>query len=264
MKTWTTSRIKKCKGVEKLACITAYDTPSARIFDEAGIQVILVGDSVGNNVLGFSTTIPVTMDMMLHHTAAVVRGAKNAHVIADMPFLSYQINDDEAVRNAGRLIQEAGADSVKLEGGKERAALVKRMVDNGIPVCAHIGLTPQSVLAFGGFRMHGKLPEEAEKLLSDAVALAEAGAYAIVLECVPDALAKTITESIPIPTIGIGAGPMCDGQILVMHDVLGINASDAMPKFARRYAELAQVMGEAVGSYVADVHSGEFPPSRSK
>lgn len=262
MKTWTTSKIRKCKGVERLACITAYDAAMARIFDASGIPLILVGDSVGNNVLGFETTIPVTMEAMLHHTAAVVRGVKESHVVADMPFLSYQINDDEAMRNAGALIQNAGADSVKLEGGSERAALVRRMVSNGIPVCAHIGLTPQSVLAMGGYRMQGKLPADAEKLVADAVALADAGAYAIVLECVPDALAKKITDTLPIPTIGIGAGPFCDGQILVMHDVLGINPPDHTPKFVKRYAEIGDAIAGAVKGYVADVKDGTFPPAR--
>ena len=263
MKTWTTSKIRKCKGASRLACITAYDAAFARLFDAAGIQMILVGDSVGNNVLGFDSTLPVTMDMMVHHTAAVARGVTGAHVIADMPFLSYQVNDDEALRNAGRLIQEAGADSVKLEGGAERAALVRRLVSNGIPVCAHIGLTPQSVLAFGGYGMHGKQPEEALKLRGDAKALADAGAFAIVLECVPDALAAQITAEIPIPTIGIGAGPRCDGQILVMHDLLGINPPDHTPKFVRRYAEIGTAVSDAVRSYVADVQSGAFPPPRS-
>ena len=263
MKTWTTSKIRKCKGASRLSCITAYDAAFARLFDAAGIQAMLVGDSVGNNVLGFDSTLPVTMDMMVHHTAAVARGVSEAHVIADMPFLSYQVNDDEALRNAGRLIQEGGADSVKLEGGAERAALVRRLVSNGIPVCAHIGLTPQSVLAFGGYGMHGKQPAEALKLREDAKALADAGAFAIVLECVPDALAAQITEEIPIPTIGIGAGPHCDGQILVMHDLLGINPPDRAPKFARRYAEIGTAVADAVRRYVAEVQSGAFPPPRS-
>ena len=263
MKAWTTSKILKCKGKSKVACMTAYDTPTAKILSSAGIQAILVGDSVGNNVLGFDSTIPVTMEMMLHHTAAVARGAGDAHVIADMPFMSYQINDDEAMRNAGRLIQEAGADSVKLEGGSERAALVRRMVSNGIPVCAHIGLTPQSVLAFGGYGMHGKLPAEAEKLLADAIALAEAGAYATVLECVPDALAEKITAAVPNITIGIGAGPHCDGQILVMHDALGINPPEGTPRFARRFAEIRVAMEKGVADYVAAVASGEFPRARN-
>lgn len=264
MRYWTTSRLMKCKGAEKIVCITAYDTPFARIFDEVGIQVMLVGDSVGNNVLGFDSTIPVTMDMMVHHTKAVSRGATRAHVIADMPFLSYQIDDDEAMRNAGRLIQEGGADSVKLEGGAERAALVKRLVGNGIPVCAHIGLTPQSVLAFGGYGMHGKDDAEAAKLLQDAKALEEAGAFAIVLECVPDGLASLITEALAIPTIGIGAGPGCDGQILVMHDVLGINPPEGTPRFVRRYAEIADAVRSAVTAYAADVKNSVFPEKRSR
>ena len=260
MKTWTTAKIRKCKGNTLIPCVTAYDAPCARIFDEAGIAMILVGDSVGNNVLGFSSTVPVTMEMMLHHTAAVARGAQNALVIADMPFMSYQISDEQGMANAGRLVQEAGADAVKLEGGEFRAPLVRRLVDNGIPVCAHIGLTPQSVLAFGGYSMHGKQPEEALQLVRDAKALADAGAYAIVLECVPDELARKITEEIPIPTIGIGAGPWCDGQILVMHDLLAINAS--CPQFAQRYAELGAAMKSAMSAYVAEVQSRTFPPAR--
>lgn len=262
MRYWTVTKIRKCKGVEKIACITAYDAPFARIFDNAGIQMILVGDSVGNNVLGFDSTIPVTMEMMVHHTAAVSRGAARAHVIADMPFMAYQIDDNEGMRNAARLIQEGGADSVKLEGGSERAPLVRRLVDNGIPVCAHIGLTPQSVLAFGGYGMHGKAEAEAERLVRDARDLAAAGAFAIVLECIPDALAGRITAELTIPTIGIGAGPQCDGQILVMHDLLGINPPEGTPRFARRYAEIASSAGAAVSAYAADVKSGAFPAAR--
>lgn len=262
MKKWTTSKIRKCKGNTLLTCITAYDAAFARIFDSAGIPVILVGDSVGNNVLGFSTTVPVTMEMMLHHTAAVVRGVTDTHVIADLPFMSYQINDDQAVANAGRLIQQAGADSVKLEGGAIRAPLVKRLVDNGIPVCAHIGLTPQSVLAFGGYRMHGKQEKEAEQLVRDAQALADAGAFAIVLECLPDALAERITKTVQIPTIGIGAGPHCDGQILVMHDMLGINPPESAPKFAKRFAEIGSAVRDAAEEYVREVQANTFPPPR--
>lgn len=262
MKTWNTATIRAAKGKQPFACITAYDTPSARIFDEAGVAFILVGDSVGNNVLGFDSTVPVTMDMMAHHVKAVVRGARNAMVVADMPFLSYQISRDEAMRNAGRLIQECGADAVKLEGGEFRADLVRDLTSNGIPVCAHIGLTPQSVLELGGFKMQGKLPEQAEQLVRDAKALSDAGAFAIVLECIPDALAEKITASIPIPTIGIGAGPKCDGQILVMHDLLGINAPEHTPKFVKRYAEVGSTMMSAVQAYVADVASNTFPPPR--
>lgn len=263
MKKWTTTRLKKCKGAEKIACITAYDAAFAGIFDAAGIQLILVGDSVGNNVLGFDSTIPVTMEMMLHHTAAVARGVRDAHVVADMPFMSYQIDDGEGMRNAGRLIQEAGADSVKLEGGEERAPLVKRLVDNGIPVCAHIGLTPQSVLAFGGYGMHGKDEAEAEKLFRDARALEAAGAYAIVLECVPDMLAERITSALSIPTIGIGAGPFCDGQVLVMHDALGINPPDGTPRFVKRFGEFGAAAAAAISSYAAEVRAGTFPARRA-
>lgn len=260
MKTWTTTKIRKCKGETLIPCVTAYDAPTARIFDEAGIMMILVGDSVGNNVLGFDSTIPVTMDMMVHHTAAVCRGAKNALVMADMPFMACQINDDLGMANAARLIQQGGADAVKIEGGEMRAPLVKKLVDNGIPVCAHIGLTPQSVLAFGGYSMHGKQPEEALQLERDAKALSDAGAFSIVLECVPDELGRKITEAIPIPTIGIGAGPWCDGQILVMHDLLGINAGG--PKFAKRYAEIGSAMRDAMAQYVDEVKSRAFPPPR--
>lgn len=262
MRYWTVTKIRKCKGVEKIACLTAYDAPFAGIFDKAGIQMLLVGDSVGNNVLGFDSTIPVTMDMMVHHTAAVSRGVSRAHVIADMPFMAYQIDEGEGMRNAARLIQEGGADSVKLEGGSERAPLVRRLVDNGIPVCAHIGLTPQSVLAFGGYGMHGKAEAEAEKILHSARDLEAAGAFAIVLECIPDALAAKITAELSIPTIGIGAGPQCDGQILVMHDMLGVNTPEGTPRFAKRYAELAAVAGDAASAYIGEVKSGAFPKAR--
>ncbi len=264
MKTWTTLKIRKCKGVERIACVTAYDAAFARLFDQAGIPFILVGDSVGNNVLGYETPVPVTMDDMVHHTAAVARGVRDALVVADLPFLSYQVSDEEGMLNAGRLIQEGGADAVKLEGGAFRAPLVRKLTQNGIPVCAHIGLTPQSVLEFGGYSMHGKEPAEAAQLLADAKALADAGAFAIVLECVPDSLGAKITEAVPIPTIGIGGGPSCDGQILVMHDLLGLNAPENSPKFARRYAEIGAAVSSAIGAYIADVKSGAFPLPRAK
>lgn len=260
MKKWTTSKIRKCKGVEPIPCATAYDAAFARLFDEAGIPLLLVGDSVGNNVLGFSSTVPVTMEMMLHHVAAVARGVENTFVVADMPFMSYQVSDERALLNAGRLIQETGADAVKLEGGTLRAGLIRKLVENGIPVVGHVGLTPQSVLAMGGYRMQGKGPEEAEKVMADAKAVADAGAFAIVLECIPDDLARQITEALPIPTIGIGAGPHCDGQILVMHDFLGINPS--APSFVKRYAEIGDVVRQAASAYAADVRSGAFPPAR--
>ena len=261
MKKWTTSKIRKCKGVEPIPCTTAYDAAFARLFDEAGIPLLLVGDSVGNNVLGFSSTVPVTMEMMLHHTAAVTRGVENSFVVGDMPFMSYQVSDERAIINAGRFIQEAGADAVKFEGGKLRAGLVHKMVENGIPVVGHVGLTPQSVLAMGGYRMQGKRPEDAKKVLDDAKAIEEAGAFAIVLECIPDDLAKTITETLSIPTIGIGAGPHCDGQILVMHDFLGINPST--PSFVKRFAELGDAVRKSASAYADEVRAGTFPPSRA-
>ena len=260
MKKWTTSKIRKCKGVEPIPCVTAYDAAFARLFDEAGIPLILVGDSVGNNVLGFSSTVPVTMEAMLHHTAAVARGVENTFVVGDMPFMSYQVSDERAIINAGRFIQEAGADAVKLEGGKLRAKLVHKLVENGIPVVGHVGLTPQSVLAMGGYRMQGKRPEDADKVLDDAKSLEEAGAFAVVLECVPDDLAKKITETLSIPTIGIGAGPHCDGQILVMHDFLGLNPS--APSFVKRFAELGDAVRQAATAYADEVRAGSFPPAR--
>lgn len=264
MKTWTTLKIRKSKGVERIACVTAYDAAFARLFDQAGIPFILIGDSVGNNVLGYETPVPVTMDDMVHHTAAVTRVVREALVVADLPFLSYQVSDEEGMVNAGRLIQEGGADAVKLEGGAFRAPLVRKLTQNGIPVCAHIGLTPQSVLEFGGYSMHGKEPAEAAQLVEDAKALADAGAFAIVLECVPDSLGAKITETISIPTIGIGGGPSCDGQILVMHDLLGLNSPECSPKFARRYAELGATVTSAIGAYISEVRSGAFPPPRVK
>ena len=237
MKTWTTAKIRKCKGNELIPCVTAYDAPCARIFDEAGIAMILVGDSVGNNVLGFSSTVPVTMDMMLHHVAAVARGAQNALVIADMPFMSYQISDDQGMANAGRLVQEAGADAVKLEGGEFRAPLVKRLVDNGIPVCAHVGMTPQSCNAMGGFKVQGK--------------------GMVVLECVPPKLAELITRKLDIITVGIGAGSGCDGQVLVWQDMLGMGERE--PKFVKRFAEVGTLMQNAFRSYDRQVKEGIFP-----
>ncbi len=259
MKTWTTTKILKSKGVKRLACLTAYDAAMARLIDEAGIPLILVGDSVANTMLGHATTLPVTMEQMLHHTAAVVRGVGSALVVADMPFMSFQINDDESVRNAGRFLQEAGADAVKLEGGAMRAALIRRLVDNGIPVLAHIGLTPQSVLAFGGYKVQGREPEAAQRLLADAQAVAEAGAFGVVLECVPAELAERITGAIPIPTIGIGAGAGCDGQVLVLHDMLGLTPPERTPRFVKRFAELGAAVTQATLDYVREVEAGDFP-----
>ena len=259
MKHWTTTRILKSKGVKRIACLTAYDAAMARLVDEAGIHVILVGDSVANTLLGFDTTLPVTMEHMLHHTAAVVRGVSNALVVADMPFMSYQVSDDEGVRNAGRLLQEAGADAVKLEGGVIRAPLIRRLAENGIPVMAHIGLTPQSVLALGGYKVQGREADAAAQLEADAMAVAGAGAFSVVLECVPAALASRITEIVPIPTIGIGAGAGCDGQILVMHDMLGMTPAGSTAKFVRRFAEVGEAITNATREYVRDVEAGTYP-----
>jgi 3-methyl-2-oxobutanoate hydroxymethyltransferase len=253
----TPAAFRALKGKEPLPTLTATDTATARLVDAAGIPLILVGDSLGMTVLGFDSTLSVTLDHMLHHTAAVARGVQNALVVADMPFMTYQVNDDEAVRNAGRFLQEAGADAVKLEGGAERAGLVKRLVQNGIPVMAHIGLTPQSVKELG-YKVQGRGNDAAEKMKTDAKALAEAGAFAIVLEACPAPLAQAITESVPVPTIGIGAGGGCDGQILVLHDMLGM-FSDFTPKFVKVYAQLGEQMRQAFEQYAQDVRAHAFP-----
>ena len=243
---------------ESIAMMTAYDYTSAQIVERAGVPIILVGDSLGQVVLGYESTVPVTMDEMVHHVKAVVRGTRSAHVVGDMPFLSYQVDAAEAVRNAGRFLKEAGAQSVKLEGGRSVAGTVGRMVESGIPVMGHIGLTPQAVNQLGGYRVQGKSAKDAAKLIEDAGALEDAGAYAIVLEGVPTPLAGMITERLSVPTIGIGAGVRCDGQVQVLHDLLGLY-TDFVPKHARRYAQLAEVMGEALTSYVRDVQARSFP-----
>lgn len=258
MKTWTVDKIRKSKGVAKLACLTAYDYACAKIADAAGLPLLLVGDSLGMAVLGFHSTLPVTLEMVLHHTAAVARGAENALVVADMPFLSYQISIEEALRNCGRALQEAGADAVKIEGGAFRAPLVKALTQNGIPVLGHIGLTPQSVNQLGGYKVQGKTASAQGQLLADAKALQEAGAFALVIESVPPDIAKELTASVAIPVIGIGAGPDCDGQILVMHDLLGFGG-DVHPKFVKVYAHLADEMKAAFQSYAAEVENGVFP-----
>jgi 3-methyl-2-oxobutanoate hydroxymethyltransferase len=247
----------KTRG-EKFAMLTAYDYLTAKIIDAAGIPLILVGDSLGNAVLGYETTIPVTMEDMLHHTKAVTRGAPNTLVVADMPFMTYTINADEAMRNAARFLQEGGAQSVKVEGGVSIAATVKRIVDAGIPVMGHIGLTPQSINQLGGFKIQGKTPAAARKLLDDAAALEHAGAFAVVLETVPAPLATLITQKIGIPTIGIGAGPGCDGQVQVVNDVLGLT-SGFVPKHAKQYAKLAETIKTVVTQYQDEVKQGVFP-----
>ncbi|MBK6317511.1 MAG: 3-methyl-2-oxobutanoate hydroxymethyltransferase [Dehalococcoidia bacterium] len=248
----------KAEG-KRFAMITAYDYPSARLVEQAGIPIILVGDSVGSVVLGYESTVPVTMEDILYHTRAVVRATSKAIILADMPFMSYQANADEAVRNAGRLLQEGGATAVKLEGGSHVAPLVRRMVDCGIPVMGHLGLTPQSVNQFGGHKVQGKTPAAAAKLLQDARALEEAGAFAVVLETIPAPLARMVTERITIPTIGIGAGPDCDAQVQVFHDMLGIYDDRRTLKHAKRYAVLGETIREAVRAYIGEVEGGEFP-----
>lgn len=258
MKAWTVTRIRQAKGKQKLPCLTAYDCTTARMVDEAGIPLILVGDSLGMTMLGYDTTIPVTMEQMLHHTAAVVRGVRNALVIADMPFLSYQASIEQGVANAGRLLKEGGADAVKIEGGAFRADLVKALVANGIPVVGHIGLTPQSIREFGGYKVQGRTPPAAARLRKDARALEKAGAFALVLECLLSPVAASITAALRIPTIGIGAGPGCDGQVLVSHDLLGLN-EQFRPRFVKRYANLAPQIRRAFAAYARDVVNGDFP-----
>lgn len=243
---------------EKVTMLTAYDYSTAKLIDESGVNSILIGDSLGNVILGYEDTISVTMEDMIHHSAAVARGAKNALVICDMPFMSYQTSVYDAVVNAGRLMKEGRAGAVKLEGGKEVCPQIKAIVDAGIPVCAHLGLTPQSINAFGGFKVQGKTEAAARKLLEDAKAVEEAGAFAVVLECVPEALAKLVTEKLSVPTIGIGAGNACDGQVLVYQDMLGM-FSDFTPKFVKRFADIGSVMKEAFKAYDAEVKAGSFP-----
>ncbi len=242
----------------RFAMLTAYDYAMARLVEQAGAPVILVGDSLGTVMLGHDSTIPVTMDDMLHHTRAVARATEHCIVVADMPFLSYQANMDEAVRNAGLLLQ-AGATAVKLEGGSEMAPLVRRLVTAGIPVMGHLGLTPQSVNQFGGHKVQGKTPAAAARIIGDARALEEAGAFAVVLETVPAPLARMVTERTEIPTIGIGAGAACDGQVQVLHDLLGLFDDQRQYRHAKQYAVLGKAIREAVRDYVADVEDGAFP-----
>lgn len=259
MKTkWTAERIKGLKGNGKVACLTAYDFTTARVLDAAGLHMALVGDSLANTLLGYPNTLPVTMEQMLHHTAAVSRGVTTAMVVADMPFMSYQVSIEQALTNAGRFLKEAGADGVKIEGGAFRTDTVATLVANGIPVLGHIGLTPQSIRQFGGYKVQGKSSSDAERLLADAEALELAGVFAVVIECVPAALGETITRSIGIPTIGIGAGPHCDGQVLVSHDVLGLSGN-SVPRFAKRYADLGDRMLQAFKDYKRDVDDETFP-----
>jgi len=250
-------REMKRKG-EKIAMLTAYDYSTARIVDAADIPLILVGDSLGVVVLGYESTIPVTMTEMLHHTRAVVRGSQQALVIGDMPFMTYNTSQEEALRNAARFIQEGGAQAVKLEGGVNIAGTVRRIVDCGMPVMGHIGLTPQSINQLGGYKIQGKTPQTAAKLLDDARALEQAGAFAVVLETVPSPLAALISRKISIPTIGIGAGAGCDGQVQVINDLLGL-FTDFVPKHAKQYARLHDIMLNALTAYLAEVRAGKFP-----
>ncbi len=250
-------RASKERG-ERLVCLTAYDYTMARIVDEAGIDIILVGDSVGNTILGYGNTVPVTLDEIVMHTRAVRRGVQRALLVADMPYGSFHTGADDAVRNALRLIKDGAAEAVKMEGGRKRADLVKRLVDEEIPVMGHIGLTPQSVNMLGGYRVQGKTAETARALIDDAKALEDAGAFAIVLEVVPREIAKLITESVKIPTIGIGAGAHCDIQVLVIHDLLGLSFGK-LARFVRQYADLKTTMTEAISRYAEDVRTGAYP-----
>ena len=243
---------------EKIPMVTAYDYTSAKLVDASGMPIILVGDSVGEWLLGYDSTVPVTMDEMVHHVKAVVRGTQNAHIVADMPFMSYQADRAEALRNAGRFLKEGGAQSVKLEGGRRVAETVRLMVEAGIPVMGHIGLTPQSENQLGKGRIQGKFPKAAASLIEDAGELESAGVYSIVLELVPAQLAEIITERLSIPTIGIGAGVHCDGQVQVFHDMLGL-IEEFVPKHARRYADLGESIKVAMSEYIRDVESQSFP-----
>ena len=247
----------KARG-DKIPMLTAYDYISARLADEVGIPMILVGDSLGMVMLGYDSTIPVTIEDMVHHTKAVSRGAKRALIVGDLPFMTYHLDTSQALHNAARLVQEGGAHGVKLEGGESVAEAVHRIVECGIPVMGHIGLTPQSVNRYGGYRVRGKGKEEADQLIRDAAALEQAGAFSIVLELVPALLSRVITRQVSIPTIGIGAGPHCDGQVQVLHDMLGLY-TELVPRHARQYARLAEEMTDAFHRYVAEVKDGSFP-----
>jgi 3-methyl-2-oxobutanoate hydroxymethyltransferase len=245
---------------EKLVLLTAYDATMARLFDRAGVDALLVGDSLGTVILGLETTLPVTLEAVIHHTRAVARGAERAFVIADMPFLTFQVSVEDAVRNAGRLLQEGGAAAVKLEGGRPVLDAVKRLVDVGIPVMGHLGLQPQSVHQAGGYVRQATQPHEADALVADALALQEAGAFAVVLESIPADVARRATHELAIPTIGIGAGPECDGQILVSYDMLGL-FDGFVPSFVRQYAQLGDTIVAAARDYAADVRGGRYPQS---
>lgn len=259
----TVSTLQQAKeNGQKITMLTAYDYSTAKLMDEAGIDMILVGDSLGNVILGYEDTISVTMEDMIHHGAAVSRGVKETMVVVDMPFMSYQISVEEAVTNAGRLMKEGRANAVKLEGGKSVCPQIKAITQAGIPVVAHLGLTPQSINALGGYKVQGKSEDATKKLLEDALAVQEAGAFALVLECVPTKLASLITKKLTIPTIGIGAGNECDGQVLVYQDMLGM-FSDYVPKFVKQFAQVGEIMKKAFSDYKEEVASGAFPAEKN-
>jgi 3-methyl-2-oxobutanoate hydroxymethyltransferase len=251
---------RKLRG-EKISCLTAYDYSTARLVDEAGIEIVLVGDSLAQTVLGYDSTVPVTMEEMLHHARAVRRAVRRALLVVDLPFGAYQVSDEQALANSVRFLKEGGAEAVKLEGGRVRADVVRKLVESQIPVMGHIGLTPQSVHAFGGYRVQGRTVDSATDLLADAEALEEAGAFAVVLEGIPRELAALVTRRLRIPTIGIGAGPECDGQILVFHDLVGLSFTPAA-KFVRCYTNLREILHQALVGFRSDVAAGKYPEDR--
>lgn len=259
MSTVTAPGIRARKGGAKIRMVTAYDYPTAKIADRAGADIILVGDSVANVVLGHDETLAVDIDTMVHHTAAVTRAEPSSLVVGDMPWMSYHVSPEDAVRNAARLVREGGAGAVKIEGGRKRSDVIRAILGAEIPVMGHLGLTPQSVKAMGGYRVQAKEAQAAYELISDAHALVDAGVFAIVLEGVPDRVAEIVTAEVPAPTIGIGAGAMCDGQVLVMHDILGLGGGEYLPKFVRPYANLADAAVAALERFFSDVESGDFP-----
>jgi 3-methyl-2-oxobutanoate hydroxymethyltransferase len=259
MSTVTAPEIRARKGGDKIRMVTAYDYPTAKIADRAGVDIILVGDSVANVVLGHGDTLAVDVEVMVHHAAAVARAEPGALIVGDMPWMSFHVSREETVRNAARLIREGGAQAVKIEGGRKRLPVIEAVLDAEIPVMGHLGLTPQSVNAMGGYRVQGKEAEAAQEMIADAEALADAGVFSLVLEGVPDRVARLVTAEVKIPTIGIGAGPGCDGQVLVMHDVLGLGDTRRLPKFVRAYANLADDAVEALDRFFSDIQSGSFP-----
>lgn len=257
MSKWTPPKIRALKGKQRFAVLTAYDAATARLIDAAGVPLMLVGDSLGMTALGYANTLPVTLEQMLHHTAAVVRGAREALVVADLPFMTYHASIEQAITSAGRCLQEAGADAVKIEGGEFRAPTIRALVENGIPVLAHIGLLPQSVKAMGGYKLQGKTEDAVKQLIHDAKCVEAAGAFATVVEGVTPVAAAEITKAVGIPTVGIGAGPSCDAQVLVVNDLLGITENP--PAFAKAYAQLGDTMRKAFEQFRRDVESGAFP-----